>query len=215
MATLELDVKVTGYKEAKEDIESLAKAGEKVQEELDKISSSDPLSKLAFNADRAKEAFDKTISKSHRLIHNLKNLNGSEFHKLSVVAKSLLNLEEELNAELEKQANTRDMNLDADSKESNIETASDVYVQDYNSSVNISNVTKDDVGTDKDDAVEMGTEMADQSAPKAETQSAEPVETPAPVETPKVQQAEAATMPENSSSNEPDSVPDDYEDLPF
>jgi hypothetical protein len=118
-------------------------------------------------------------------------------------------------SELEKQANTRDMNLDADSKESNIETASDVYVQDYNSSVNISNVTKDDVGTDKDDAVEMGTEMADQSAPKAETQSAEPVETPAPVETPKVQQAEAATMPENSSSNEPDSVPDDYEDLPF
>lgn len=98
-------------------------------------------------------------------------------------------------AELQVRANTRDLDLDADNAASRMETASDVVVN-YDNPVNINNVKKEDVGTFKDDAVEMGTEM---STP-AETQPS--VETQPVVEEQKV---DVSVQP----------PVDDYEDLPF
>jgi hypothetical protein len=75
--------------------------------------------------------------------------------------------------ELEEKANTRSANLDATTTERNVEMASDVVKTSY-SNVTISNVTKEDVGTFKDSAVDLvaeNTEVPDSSSESEETYS--------------------------------------------
>ena len=98
--------------------------------------------------------------------------------------------------DLEEKANTRDANFDADNKEEKIEMASDLVNQSYDD-VNIENVTKEDVGTFKDNAVDVTAEI------KADT----PVEAPERVEAPdRVETPDRVEAPEQY---------DDYDDLPF
>jgi glutaredoxin len=91
-------------------------------------------------------------------------------------------------AELQRQANTRDENLDADTPSDNFEVASDIVDSSYNSDINT--ITKEDVGTYTETEVE--------------------VETSKPVE-PVVK-----SEPENTSDVEYDGdEDDDYDNLPF
>ena len=95
--------------------------------------------------------------------------------------------------DLEEKANTRDANFDAEKKEEKIEMASDLVNQTYDN-VTIKNVTKEDVGTFKDNAVDVTAEIA------ADT----PVETPENVE---------STETKGEAEAEPQY--EDYDDLPF
>ena len=95
--------------------------------------------------------------------------------------------------DLEEKANTRDANFDADNKEEKIEMASDLVNQSYDN-VTIGNVTKEDVGTFKDNAVDVTAQIA------ADTPVEEPTET---------KNVEATVEAEAEEKYE------DYDDLPF
>jgi hypothetical protein len=99
-----------------------------------------------------------------------------------------------VDADLMAQANEKSESLDADSKES-YEMASDVGVTNVvadSYAVDITNVTAEDVGTDTDDAVDVGAEFT------------QPVE-----------QQVAEQAPITTPSVEADSDEEDYGDLPF
>jgi hypothetical protein len=102
--------------------------------------------------------------------------------------------------DLEEAANTRNANLDADNKGSVVEMASDVVGTSYD--VNITNVTKEDVGTFQDNAVDLTEEIKNKS-----------VEAPAPTEVP--QAVETEQLSETQSDDVDPSDVDDYDDLPF
>ena len=93
-------------------------------------------------------------------------------------------------AELMEKANTRKLNLDADDREEKIELASDLVEQSY-STVNINNITPQDVVVSQDSASDVSTEAPDLT-PENEVVEA----TPAPVE----------NTPETTG---------EYDDLPF
>jgi len=110
--------------------------------------------------------------------------------------------------DLEEKANTRDQNLDADTGSKPIEMASDVVNSSYDN-VNIQNVTKEDVGTYQDNAVDLTAEIKNKAA--------ETVTAPAPaVETQPEPQVEApADTTSESSDDDFDPESGDYDDLPF
>ena len=107
--------------------------------------------------------------------------------------------------DLEEAANTRDANFDADSKEENVEMASDMITKSFEN-VTIENVTKEDVGEFKDDAVDLTAEL------KQPAETTEPVATQAeaPVEAP----AETVETTESEDDVDLTNV-EDYDDLPF
>ena len=107
-------------------------------------------------------------------------------------------------AELMAQANEKSESLDADS-DAEFGMASDVVGDAY--SVNIANVSTEDVGTFKDDAVNVGAEFT----PVVETPV---VETPV-VETPVVETPVVETPVVETASVETPPKPEDYDDLPF
>lgn len=108
-------------------------------------------------------------------------------------------------AELQAKANERTESLDADS-EGNYEMASDVAATNIVSEsyeVNISNVTKEDVGTFTDNAVNVGAEFTQEAQPETTNVETTPVAEPAaPV-------ANTPEVPPTQPSVE------DYDDLPF
>jgi len=109
--------------------------------------------------------------------------------------------------DLEEKANTRDQNLDAVKKEANVEMASDVVMQSFDN-VTISNVTKEDVGEFKDNAVDLTAEV--QETIKEEVTAAETTtEVEAPVETATETVAAETTETDGGENYE------DYDDLPF
>lgn len=105
--------------------------------------------------------------------------------------------------DLEEKANTRNQNLDADRKEVMIEMASDV-VNNSVDDVTISNVTKEDVGTFQDNAVDLTAEV------KNTVTSPEPATQPEPVTPQAETSVEETTTQDESTENY-----EDYEDLPF
>ena len=96
-------------------------------------------------------------------------------------------------AELQKRANTREDNLGSNvSNNSNIEMASDIVNSSYTPT--IQNITKEDVGTYNDDAVDVGAELSQE------------------VSTYSLPQQTSELVEETTSTQ---SYVDDYDDLPF
>jgi len=93
------------------------------------------------------------------------------------------------NPELEALANTRTANLDDD--EDTFEQASDILDGEYTPTVTVSNVRQSDVGTFKDNAVNMGAEALAETTPET---------------TPEAESTETPDAPDNT---------EDYNDLPF
>lgn len=114
-------------------------------------------------------------------------------------------------AELMVKANTRDQNLGSNTqREQNVEQASDLVSASYDN-VTIENVTKEDVGTFQDDAVDVGAEVAE-TAPVVQTQETPTtpvVESSPQVEEQTVQEVQESVVENNEPSGE------DYDDLPF
>ena len=106
--------------------------------------------------------------------------------------------------DLEEKANTRNQNLDAEKKESNVEMASDVVTSSYEPSIN--DITKEDVGTFQNPGVNVTQEVKD-VAEKLETQ-----------EEPTITTAEAsveAPVESTSVESDEDESYESYDDLPF
>ena len=98
-----------------------------------------------------------------------------------------------MDKELEIKANTRDENLDANNNDKYYEQASDLVDESYStSSVNINDVTKEDVGSFNNNGVEVGT--PDMNVPETEVSVA----------------SEQPSVPTQSINEE-----EDFDDLPF
>lgn len=102
-------------------------------------------------------------------------------------------------SDLEEKANTRKADFDAEKKDESIEMASDIVTQSYDN-VTISNVTKEDVGEFKDDAVDLTAEIKESVV--------ESVVKPAVA-------TETATTDEKSKDEINLEDVEDYDDLPF
>lgn len=117
--------------------------------------------------------------------------------------------------DLEEAANTRTRTFD-DEGYNNFEQASDLNIQnDKGQNVNIGNVTKSDVGTNQDTAVDVGasalgekpTTTYEQPQTEAAPTTSAPVETAPPAAT--------TTAPTTSAPVDVDADEEDYDDLPF